>query len=89
MKKLLLILIALFSLNTLTYASFPITESPTEQLSECNTVASVSPNSSASWWGELHWIWKVLIIILVILVLRLFVIIFNIGYTPKHSLLGN
>ena len=53
MKKLLLILIALFSLNTLTYASFPITESPTEQLSECNTVTSVSPNSSGSWWGEL------------------------------------
>ena len=64
MKKLLLILITLFSLNTLTYASFPITESLTEQLSECNTEASVSPNSSASWWGELHWIGKALIIIL-------------------------
>ena len=32
MKKLLLILICLFSLNTLTYASFPITESNTEIL---------------------------------------------------------
>jgi len=32
MKKLLLILLCLFSFNTLTYASFPITENYTENL---------------------------------------------------------
>ena len=62
MKKLLLILLCFFSLNTLTYASFPITESPTEQLSESNTEALLSAKSSASWWGELHWAWKAFII---------------------------
>ena len=36
-----------------TYAYFPVTESPTEQLSECNTEASVSPNSSGLCWSEL------------------------------------
>ena len=67
MKKLLLILLCLFSLNTLTYASFPITESSTEQLSESNTEASVSANSSASWMGELHWAWWGVIIIFALL----------------------
>ena len=37
MKKLLLILLCLFSLNTLTYASFPITESSTSDIS--NTIS--------------------------------------------------
>ena len=36
MKKLLLILLCLFSLNTLTYASFPITENSTSDIS--NTI---------------------------------------------------
>ena len=42
MKKLLLIFICFFSLNILTYASFPITESPSKQLSESKTEALVS-----------------------------------------------
>jgi hypothetical protein len=67
MKKILLILLCLFSLNTLTYASFPITESPTEQLSESNTEASVSANSLASSMGGLHWAWWVVIIIFALL----------------------
>jgi formate/nitrite transporter FocA (FNT family) len=36
MKKLLIILLCLFSLNTLTYASFPITENSTSDIS--NTI---------------------------------------------------
>ena len=36
MKKLLIILLCLFSLNTLTYASFPITENSTSDMS--NTI---------------------------------------------------
>jgi len=41
MKKLLLIFFCFFSLNTFTYASFPITESPSKQLSESKTDALV------------------------------------------------
>ena len=63
-KKGLLISLCLISLNTLTYASFPSTGSPTEQLSESNTKAIVSTNYSESWWGELHWAWKAVIIII-------------------------
>ena len=69
MKKLLLILLCFFSLNTLTYASFPITESPTEQLSESNTEALLSAKSSASWLGALHWAWMAFIITISVLLL--------------------
>ena len=69
MKKLLLILLCFFSLNTLTYASFPITESPTEQLSESNTEALLSAKSSAPWLGALHWAWMAFIITISVLLL--------------------
>jgi hypothetical protein len=69
MKKLLLILLCFFSLNTLTYASFPITESPTEQLSESNTEALLSAKSSASSLGALHWAWMAFIITISVLLL--------------------
>jgi sensor histidine kinase YesM len=69
MKKLLLILLCFFSLNTLTYASFPITESPTEQLSESNTEVLLSAKSSASWLGALHWAWMAFIITISVLLL--------------------
>ena len=69
MKKLILILFCFFSLNTLTYASFPITESPTEQLSESKTEASASDIFSDSWWSELHWIFKTLIIVVILTVI--------------------
>jgi hypothetical protein len=64
MKKLLLILLCFISLNTLTYASFPITKSPTEQLSEYKTGASVSAKLLFR-WIELHWAWKALIILFI------------------------
>ena len=67
MKKIILLLITLTTFTNVSYASFPITESPTEQLSESNTEASVSANSLASSMGGLHWAWWVVIIIFALL----------------------
>ena len=64
MKKLILILFCIFSLDTLTYCSFPIAESPTEQLSESNTEASVSDFFEFPTWSKLHWIFKALIFLI-------------------------
>ena len=47
MKKLLLILICLFSMNTLTYASFPVTEDLTEQSNSIETEKDT--NSEPDW----------------------------------------
>tara|TARA_B100000767_G_C19690445_1_gene503769 strand:+ start:322 stop:603 length:282 start_codon:yes stop_codon:yes gene_type:complete len=83
MKKIILILLFFFSLNTLTYSSFPITESPTVQLSESMTEASVSDILSVSWvswWNELHWAWKALLILIAftVLVYVIATIVYNI-----------
>ena len=48
MKRIILVLITIFSLNAVTYASFPVTENPTEQLSVSNEIPSVS-FGGASW----------------------------------------
>ena len=49
MKRIILVLIAIFSLNVVTYASFPVVESPVEQLSVLNTISPVI--SDGSGWG--------------------------------------
>jgi len=48
MKRIILVLITIFSLNVVAYASFPVAESPTEQLSVLNTI---SPVVSDDGWG--------------------------------------
>jgi hypothetical protein len=42
MKKIVLLLVTLFSLNAVTYASFPVTENQTEQTSTLNEKPPVS-----------------------------------------------
>jgi hypothetical protein len=49
MKRIILVLIAIFSLNMITYASFPVVESPLEKLSVLNTISPVI--SDGSGWG--------------------------------------
>tara|TARA_B100000767_G_C19690445_1_gene503771 strand:+ start:948 stop:1232 length:285 start_codon:yes stop_codon:yes gene_type:complete len=69
MKKLIIILFCLFSLDTLTYSSFPIAESPTEKLLESKTEVSVSDHFlEFSWWSELHWIFQALIFLIALTV---------------------
>ncbi|MGY8988538.1 MAG: DUF4190 domain-containing protein [Flavobacteriales bacterium] len=49
MKRIILVLIAIFSLNVIAYASFPVAESPIEQLSVLNTISPVISDGPA--WG--------------------------------------
>ena len=49
MKRIILVLIAIFSLNVVAYASFPVAESPTEQLSVLNTISPVISDGPAVW----------------------------------------
>ena len=42
MKKIVLLLITLFSLNLITYASFPVTENQTEQISTLSEIPTVT-----------------------------------------------
>ena len=49
MKRIILVLIAIFSLNVVIYASFPVAEIPTEQLSVLNTIPTVI--SDGPGWG--------------------------------------
>ena len=49
MKKIILVVLAVFSLNIVAYASFPVTESSTEQLSALNEIPPVS--SDGPGWG--------------------------------------
>ena len=52
MKKIVLLLIALLSLNTLTFAAFPVTEnSTTEILSVANNIDPVEPNIASTIWS--------------------------------------
>ena len=49
MKKIILLLVTLFSLNAVTYASFPVTNGPAEQLSALNEIPPVSADGPG--WG--------------------------------------
>ena len=49
MKRIILVLIAIFSLNVVAYASFPVTESPAEPLSILNEIPPVSADGPG--WG--------------------------------------
>ena len=49
MKKIILLLVTVFSFNAVTYASFPVTNGPTEQLSALNKIPPVS--SDGPGWG--------------------------------------
>jgi len=49
MKRIILVLIAIFSLNVVTYASFPVAESPIEQVSVLNEIFPVI--SDGDGWG--------------------------------------
>ena len=49
MKRIILVLIAIFSLNMVAYASFPVVESPVEQLLILNEIPPVS--SGGTGWG--------------------------------------
>ena len=50
MKYLLLLLITLFSFNTVTHASFPVTETQQTEIVEVITVNSTEiPNNNYSW----------------------------------------
>ena len=73
MKKLLLILLCLFSFNTPIYAAFPITESSTEQISDCNTVSIVNPSLLADWWGSINvWVKILMIVVFIIIIFYTF-----------------
>ena len=74
MKKLLLILLCLFSFNTPIYAAFPITESSTEQISDCNTVSIVNPSLLADWWGSIN-VWVKILMIVVFMFIAFFTLI--------------
>jgi hypothetical protein len=74
MKKLLLILLCLFSFNTPIYAAFPITESSTEQISDCNKVSIVNPSLLADWWGSIN-VWVKILMIVVFMFIAYFTLI--------------
>ena len=75
MKKLLLILLCLFSFNTPIYAAFPITESSTEQISDCNTVSIVNPSLLADWWGSIN-VWVKILMIVVFMFIAFYTFMF-------------
>jgi len=80
MKKLLIILLCLFSFNIPIYAAFPITESSTEQISDCNTVSIVNPSLLADCWGSINvWV-KILMIVVFIFSIIILVILSSYGY---------
>jgi hypothetical protein len=89
MKRIIFVLIAIFSLNAVTYASFPVTESPAEQLSVLNTISPVI--SDGPGWGILSLSLSVIGIILLFtpaleigLILHLLAIIFGaIGFNKN------
>lgn len=62
MKRIILVLIAIFSLNVVTYASFPVVESPAEQLSVLNAISPVISDSPV--WGILSFSFSVIGVIL-------------------------
>ena len=74
MKKLLLILLCLFSFNIPIFAAFPITESSTEQISDCNTVSIVNPSLLADWWGSIN-VWVKILMIVVFMFIAYFTLI--------------
>ena len=50
MKKLLLILLCLFSLNIITYASFPITENSSSDISNAISFQMAEEEDGVKWW---------------------------------------
>ena len=62
MKKLILVLITLFSLSVVTYASFPVTESSAEPLSVLNEIPPVSPDWTG--WSVAALCWGILGVLL-------------------------
>jgi len=63
MKRIILVLIAIFSLNVVAYASFPVAESSVEQISTFNSISSVISDGPAV-WGVLSFSFSVIGVIL-------------------------